>query len=485
MMDILIAILGSSSIATIVTAVVTMIQNRKNNSISYITEERKIWREKIREIVVNIERSQYCGEGELDINTYLVQLQANINTYGMLNKYDYGRDGHIWEVVKNIQEANDELGFNSQKEILLKYISLMLKEDWERSKRELKGWHINMSIAALYILLFIVSTIYCFAILNVHAIWEYAIIQIVILAFWIIIKIYVYDEFMETISNGKILSLQKAKKEDSKYISTIIKFIALVLVYMYILYTLIFGVLVDIILDNTIYYEQEDTLELYVNGIDEIYLYDLKENIEDICGKKVNIAVSDDDKEQIEEFNKYRGEINIDKEIEKEIKHQIGIPNAILYIFYIIYMMWCIFYVFSYDKKEKERQLKKEVVQIKYSMTDLYKQEVKEALTILTKIMERNVYNGNTYEGLLGLERNVLKKIESGLNSKFYRINSSIYTMREYENINNIKLAKDYINKALSEIKKLNKEKDDYKKKKILEKIQFYVQKVSDIGNVY
>lgn len=58
---------------------------------------------------------------------------------GKHNPYNYEQDGHIWESIKKLREVEDEEEFNKQKRLLISYLSLLLKEDWERSKNEIRG----------------------------------------------------------------------------------------------------------------------------------------------------------------------------------------------------------------------------------------------------------------------------------------------------------------------------------------------------------
>lgn len=150
-MNSILEILKSSLITTVLTFILNFYLNRKKDTLSYITLERKQWREKIRELAEKIEHSTYGGEGDRYINPYLVQLKMNINTYGKGCFMDIEHDSHIWQSIEKIRDATSTDEFNKEHEILLDYLSLMLKNDWERCKKEVKG-----NSLAIYMTLLIV-----------------------------------------------------------------------------------------------------------------------------------------------------------------------------------------------------------------------------------------------------------------------------------------------------------------------------------------
>lgn len=123
----------------IVTMGINWLNNMQSGSFQYITGERKEWREKIRVIIEKIDQCEYGGVGEKEIYQYLTQLEVNINPMGKHNPYNYEQDGHIWESIKKLREGEDEEEFNKQKRLLISYLSLLLKENWERSKSEIRG----------------------------------------------------------------------------------------------------------------------------------------------------------------------------------------------------------------------------------------------------------------------------------------------------------------------------------------------------------
>lgn len=113
-MDMVIAIIGSSAFGAVVSFLFTWISNRKSNSLNYITDERRKWRDKIREIIIGINESSFEGKKNKNINKYLTQLKVNINPYGKYNKIDYAQDGHIWEKSKNLMRYKQKLNLKIQ-----------------------------------------------------------------------------------------------------------------------------------------------------------------------------------------------------------------------------------------------------------------------------------------------------------------------------------------------------------------------------------
>ena len=74
-----------------------------------------------------------------------------INAYGISNPHDYGRDGHLWLVIMTMGEEDNIEEFELSKELLITFISLLLKQDWERTKLEVKGNIIDAFLAVSYI----------------------------------------------------------------------------------------------------------------------------------------------------------------------------------------------------------------------------------------------------------------------------------------------------------------------------------------------
>lgn len=155
-------LLGSAVVSTIITTIFNQYNNRKNNTLKYITEERKKWRDTIRLISEKIQACEFSGQDEKNIEKYLVELELNINSCGWGNKKDIKEDAYIWDEINQVKKVDNEGDFKKHKELLIYYISIMLKEDWDRSKNEVNGYSqafveilttilINSAICCLYL----------------------------------------------------------------------------------------------------------------------------------------------------------------------------------------------------------------------------------------------------------------------------------------------------------------------------------------------
>jgi len=127
-------ILTSTVIAGLVGAVITYMNNRKNHNLQYITGERKEWREEIRNISEEIVASEI-----INIKHPLTRLKVRINAYGRHSNRWWGEDSHIWEVIYRLEKPDNQIEFERDKSLLIEFLSLLLKQDWERSKREVAG----------------------------------------------------------------------------------------------------------------------------------------------------------------------------------------------------------------------------------------------------------------------------------------------------------------------------------------------------------
>lgn len=208
-------ILKSTVLVGIITALFNWRQHNNTNSLKYITEERQKWREKIRDIAKNIEAYQYSSDDKdkQKLKEILVELKVNINPYGKeneqenknikdeqenqenigdkgkqqgniegkkneqgstedkedeqgntedkKNEQEYLKDGHIWAIIKKLeekQETNEERVFSKNKDKLIDYLSCLLKYDWERAKYEVEQkslWIRGLKVYVIWVVLMI------------------------------------------------------------------------------------------------------------------------------------------------------------------------------------------------------------------------------------------------------------------------------------------------------------------------------------------
>ncbi len=139
-LNMVIDILGTAVLAAIVSSLFSYFISKKDDRLKYIVEERKVWRDKLREIVDNLNEIQYSGDGD-DVKLYktkqtIAELECRINPQGLTSD-DIILDSHIWQKLNEIYKT--EVYKEVDTTILRRYISSLLKYDWERAKVEVKG----------------------------------------------------------------------------------------------------------------------------------------------------------------------------------------------------------------------------------------------------------------------------------------------------------------------------------------------------------
>lgn len=129
-------LLGSAVIAAICSGLVSYGISKHQGNLQYITGERKEWREKIRKIATRLHKADYKKTLEI-----LTDLKVRINAFGNNGvSSSFKDDAHIWELINEIEEKEPcPKVLKLQQELLIQYLSLLLKSDWERSKKEVMG----------------------------------------------------------------------------------------------------------------------------------------------------------------------------------------------------------------------------------------------------------------------------------------------------------------------------------------------------------
>lgn len=125
-------ILEMSALVALISAVISYITFRKSSGLTYVTQERKEWRDSIRLIAEKLETCTYKKR-----HAVLVQLKTRINAYGMEGD-DEIQDAHIWKMEQKMETCTKEEFDCLRKEMIL-YLAALLKYDWERSKKEVYG----------------------------------------------------------------------------------------------------------------------------------------------------------------------------------------------------------------------------------------------------------------------------------------------------------------------------------------------------------
>lgn len=151
----IIKLLSSGLAVAIVTSLFNFVTSQRADSLKYITEERRKWREELRVIALELECADFCN-----IKLILTKIKVRINAYGNIPGSSLKEDKHIWEEINLISKSvidNDLESFNFHKEKLGFYISMLLKYDWERAKYEVSG---QKSVKLGFVML-IVGIYYC------------------------------------------------------------------------------------------------------------------------------------------------------------------------------------------------------------------------------------------------------------------------------------------------------------------------------------
>lgn len=152
-------------IVTIISGVLALIplifNAYRESKLKRITDERTKWREEIRKIANELSDVLHPVKGmdaSYKLYNALNQLKVRINSYGK-NSDDVHKGFHIWKSIETIEKVGLK---NGKEEIqkLIVYLSLLLKFDWERSKKEasmnyknILGYSFSIIAAVLYVYL--------------------------------------------------------------------------------------------------------------------------------------------------------------------------------------------------------------------------------------------------------------------------------------------------------------------------------------------
>ena len=136
-------ILTSGVIAALITGILSFVsaimKSNKEARLSRITDERKTWRDEIRQVaeeLSTIDIDHFDNDkDESDLISLLTKLKTRINSRGFCNK-DILKDSHIWSSIRKLEKKETRSNIEISK--LINYLSALLKHDWERSKLEVK-----------------------------------------------------------------------------------------------------------------------------------------------------------------------------------------------------------------------------------------------------------------------------------------------------------------------------------------------------------
>ena len=120
-------VLGSGVVAGLVAGLVTLITTERKIAIENITQQRQIWREKVREKAIDVIQA-YEKKDKSRLNELYVEFQLILNPE---NNNDKSILDSLWAMLS--EEENKKLPVE-----LSEKLALLLKHDWERAKKEAK-----------------------------------------------------------------------------------------------------------------------------------------------------------------------------------------------------------------------------------------------------------------------------------------------------------------------------------------------------------
>jgi hypothetical protein len=123
----LLTVLSSAVVAGLVAGLVTLRTSERKIAIENITQQRQLWREKIRDLSLKIKSSYKSGNKD-ELNAQYVEMQLLLNP---LDRDDKCILDTIWAMLEEAESAKLHI-------VLAEKLSLLLKHDWERAKLEAK-----------------------------------------------------------------------------------------------------------------------------------------------------------------------------------------------------------------------------------------------------------------------------------------------------------------------------------------------------------
>ena len=160
--NIITAIIGSSVLAAIVTALFTKLSKDKSDKLQYITNERKQWRDDLRDAIVSLRRlfenkKNADNTDNKDIkNTDCLKFK----TYSEVKVYFQVRLNPNDNEDNNILESFDSLNDEKKLQLIEKGVARLLKHDWERAKKETNSQKWYTQFIIFFVILFLIYNLY-------------------------------------------------------------------------------------------------------------------------------------------------------------------------------------------------------------------------------------------------------------------------------------------------------------------------------------
>jgi len=470
-MNTIIAVIGSSAFGAVITFLFTWITNKKSNSLNYITDERRKWRDKIREIIIGIESVKYAGKGNKSINKYLIQLEVNINPYGKYNKMDYVRDGHIWDKINKLSESKTEIEFENNKNTLLEYLVLMLKKDWERSKNEVIGYSYIIAIIGLMSIYIVYSFIYYFYILKLNAVPPIIIFFILNSIYLFYLKYFLVDELDNNSNNNKRMPIKLMIKKERKIRSILI--LGTLVLIIFVLFVNIYVVdnyIPSVVNNNMAYCIENGNMYLY-SDLDSNLVSGLKENLQALVSDKVVLVSGRYDLPGIPQRDTRYDEFLI-----KVIKNSILVWNIILIVLAEAIPMICM--TFLRNQKAEVGKYTIEIEKINTLIKFKHENIIKQLNNFMNRIHFTNKDYKKTNPIYLGIVYSLLNDIKVYLDNEIIKNDMMYGTIEEFDSMALCKENLAQIKLIMKQIRQINKTLFNKKRNKIYNKIK---QSIADL----
>jgi len=124
-------VLGSGVVAGLVAGLVTLRTTERKIAIENITQQRQLWRDKVREKALETSKAHKDNDAS-KLKELYVEFQLILNPE---DSNDKSIIDTLWEMQKKDEKGDLIIEFTEK-------LSLLLKHDWERAKLEAKPvWH--------------------------------------------------------------------------------------------------------------------------------------------------------------------------------------------------------------------------------------------------------------------------------------------------------------------------------------------------------
>ena len=475
-MDIVIAIIGSSAFGAVVSFIFTWISNRKLNSLNYITEERRKWRDKIREIIIGINESSFEGRGKRNINRYLTQLKVNINPYGKHDKIDYAKDGKKKKKIKKFDEIRTEVEFEETKCNLLEYLELMLKKDWERSKNEVRGYSYTIVCVGIMTLFTTVYLYLCFYIFSLHDVSTVVLLIVLINCTVFLEKVFFIDKLDIIEKNKKRMPIRlMIKKERKERRITIQGALCIIIV-------LIFNIIIgeyffpEKISQNMLYCKEKEQIFLY-SDLDSNFVSDLQKNLQILVDDEVVMV---NDKSELPVKPERNSED--DKILVKAIKNSIVFWNLIINIIAILVPVTGM--LFLIKKSDEDRKYTRAIDKVNLIESLEHENVFRQINGFMDRInySDKKLKKANaTY---LGIIYSFLNDIKVNLDYEINKNDMLYRNIHEYDDMVQKKDKLNKINEVMKQLRHINRAVTYKKKNEMLESVKQSIINMQPINNL-